>query len=290
MGELHMASWVADGEEFTVSDVVDGEDTRFEDFHWSPMNRVLVAHSLAKFGWSGQPIKKLYLGLPLRVFYDEHGEENRDLIDQKIANMRGAVAPTSGKFIAPVYEQIDVIAQGMAGFVDHMIDFRGRGLNQLPKTAAVIDVGGRTTDIAFIRDGGFVDMELSTTENIGVLDVHQVLAHGLSRKFNRAQKIEHYLLDEAVKTGLFPHRGQRVDVSDLVAAAIGEIETKLYRTIKRTLGNSDAVDLVLLIGGGAEVFSGIRQLIPHSVIAPAPGFANARGMWKFATWYRNDRG
>ncbi|HQT39604.1 MAG TPA: ParM/StbA family protein [Acidocella sp.] len=279
-----MTSWRADGEEFTVADAIDAEDTRFDGFHWSPMNRVLVAHALAASGWSGETIERLYLGLPLRHYYNAAAEKTA-FIGRKIANLQKAVEPVAGKLQAPFYKNIKVLPQSMAGYIDHFIDFAGNGRSSAKTTAAVIDIGGRTTDIAYIRESKNIDMKRSVTRNIGVLDVHALIDEGLRDRFARTDAAEKHLLDHALRNKTFFHRGVDKDVSDIVTAAVKKIEGDLARAVSSAVGQLDSIELVLLIGGGADVFLGLRDLIPHAEIPEDPAFANARGLWKYAAYY-----
>lgn len=284
LGNELVASWEADGEEFTVAANLDSEDTRFADFHWSPLNRILVAHSLASSGWSGRTIKRLYLGMPLRNYFNASGAQN-SLVNRKVANLFKSVTPTGGGLVAPIYENIKVLAQAMAGYVDRFVDFNGHGVGIVPESAAVIDVGGRTTDIAFIRKGVGIDMKQSVTEEIGVLDVHARLDELLQQRFERPNRAEHSVLDGALRNKVITFRGNKVDVSAQVDEAVKEIESKLHRVVSRVLGNADSIEHVLLIGGGAEVFTGLQGRIRHAEIAENPSFANARGLWKYAAYY-----
>lgn len=284
LGNEQVASWEADGEVFTVAENLDSEDTRFTDFHWSPLNRILVAHALASSGWSGKTIKHLYLGMPLRNYFNASGSKN-NLVQRKVDNLYKPVNPTGGSLKPPHYEKISVLAQAMAGYVDRFIDFNGQGVGTVPESAAVIDVGGRTTDIAFIRKGVGIDMKQSITEEIGVLDVHARLDELLQQRFERATKSEHSVLDGALRNKTITFRGNKVDVSDQVIEAVKEIESKLHRVVARILGDADNIEHVLLIGGGAEVFTGLKGRIRHAEVADNPSFANARGLWKYAAYY-----
>ena len=68
-----------EGRTFTVSSAIESENTQFDSFHTSELNRVLVNHALLKAGYSGQQIN-LMTGLPVSDYFlgNERDDEQID--------------------------------------------------------------------------------------------------------------------------------------------------------------------------------------------------------------------
>src|SRR3546814_7620552 len=69
-----------EGDQFTVSEDIEAEDTKFDGFHTSTMNRVLVTHALWTAGDGGQGIR-LITGLPVADFYFD-GDRDVEMIER----------------------------------------------------------------------------------------------------------------------------------------------------------------------------------------------------------------
>src|SRR3546814_18527576 len=74
-----------EGDQFTVSEDIEAEDTKFDGFHTSTMNRVLVNHALWAAGYGGQGVR-LITGLPVADFYFD-GDRDVEKIGTKNANL-----------------------------------------------------------------------------------------------------------------------------------------------------------------------------------------------------------
>ncbi|HBO9536414.1 TPA: hypothetical protein L5E97_005946, partial [Pseudomonas aeruginosa] len=55
-GDAGLGGYQTSGREYTVDPQIDGEDTRFDDFSTSEINRVLVHHTLHSLGLSGKRV------------------------------------------------------------------------------------------------------------------------------------------------------------------------------------------------------------------------------------------
>lgn len=68
--------WEADGQQFSVSEMITGDNTSTDDFHWSRMNRVLVNHYLCECGLADRDIDLLVVGLPMSQFFTPGGKRS----------------------------------------------------------------------------------------------------------------------------------------------------------------------------------------------------------------------
>jgi plasmid segregation protein ParM len=279
-GDGNIGSYLtAEGEEFTVSEEIEGENTQFDGFHTSAMNRVLVHHAIWAAGLGGGSVK-LVTGLPVADFF-AGGRRNEKKIAAKRENLLKSITSVSGETLA-ILEDVTVGCQALAAFVNHLLDDDLNERDVAADKVAVVDIGGRTTDIALIIDGKSFDPRRSGTENMGVLDVYTALAELIKARHGIKDEYPLAVIDKAVRTGSIKLWGKPVDVSDLVNQAIGEQQAKIGREIERRLGGAADLDAVLFVGGGSALFTDIAKMFPNGEQVDDPEFANAKGLYKYA--------
>lgn len=281
-GDGAVATYETDGgaTRMTVSDEVAGQSTQFDGFHTSPMDRILIAHALSAAGYDNKSID-LWTGLPLSDFFMQDSK-NEALIEKKKANLRIPVTSiVPGASPCPKYNSISVGCQALAAFLDYGIDddFNDRdvGIDKV----GVVDIGGRTTDIAVILGGKRCDYSRSGTENIGVLDVHRNLANLVRQKFSTTDEYPADVLDKAVRSKTIKLWGKPHDISDILIRAQSESSAKLANLTQKMLGGASDLDAVLFVGGGASLFTEASERFPNAVLVENPEFANARGLYKY---------
>lgn len=272
-----------EGDIYTVSEDVEGESTRFDGFHTSTLNRVLVNHALMKTGYSGKSVT-LMTGLPVADFFLEEMKDE-DQIAKKRDNLLKEVVPTSSYNIMAKVEEVDVGCQAVAAWFDWVLNDELEEIHDPDGSVAVVDIGGRTTDIAVVVSGRDIDHAHSGTENVGVLDVYETLAKGLRQRFRLRERFPINHLDQAVRTGRIELWGEESDIRDLVRDAKMEAEGKLAREIQRKIGMAATLKAVLFVGGGANLFNAISKHFRNGHIIEDPEFANARGLYKYSKYH-----
>ena len=272
-----------EGDEFTVSDEIVTESTVFDGFHESTMNRVITRHGLALAGYGGSHVD-LTVGLPVADYFEPDGNRNKGKISRKIANMLKGVERISPGAPLAVIDSVDIGCQAFAALFDYALDddLKPRAGIDIRGKIAVVDIGGRTTDIAVVMGGSQIDHVASGTKNLGVLDVYKLLESAIQKKFGTRDSIPYKDLDATVRTGVIHLWGQENDVKDLVVGAVREIENQVGREIERRLGSAAMMNAVVFVGGGAALFNGVAHKLRNGVMLDDPEFANARGLWKFA--------
>jgi plasmid segregation protein ParM len=277
-----------EGEEFTVSEDIESESTQFDGFHTSPMNRVLVHHALAAAGYGGKRVT-LWTGLPISDFFSR-GRKDDAKIAAKRNNLMKTISHESGG--DPLTELVDVRVgcQALASFYDYALDDHCQERNVSVDKVAVVDIGGRTTDVALVLDGQSLDPRRSGTENIGVLDVYSTLSELLRTEFKTRDDYPLAMLDVAVRTGSVKLWGKPQDVKHLVEKAVQEQQGKIARDLERRLGSGSDLDTVLFVGGGSALFHGLANVFPNAEVAEDSEFANARGLFKYALYVSKHEG
>ncbi|GJD87866.1 Plasmid segregation protein ParM [Methylobacterium hispanicum] len=269
-----------EGNRYTVSDEIEAEDPRFTDFHLSPINRVLVNHALSTAGFGGVQVD-IVTGLPVKEFFkDQRKDEER--IQRKRENLqRGAFSRSAG-VEAPVLADIQVGCQAIAAYVDWALDDELKTRNDTGKTIAIVDIGGRTTDVAVVVGGRSIDHGRSGTADVGVLDVYKGVLDRVKARFELDDdSLPLSLMNEAVRTGSMQLFGRPNDVAEIVSDVVGQVQERALREIQRRLGRAATLQAVVFVGGGSALFKDIASAYPNGVMAEDPEFANARGLYKY---------
>ncbi len=269
---------------FTVSEEIESENTQFDGFHTSAMNRVLVDHALvtAQDGiYAGHDIE-LITGLPVADYFSQ-GFRNEEKIAQKTSNLMKPVQILSGGQ-SPQIVKVSVGCQAVAAWFDYAMDDNLEIRNDIDGEIAIIDIGGRTTDIATVIGGHSVDHARSSTANIGVLNVYTDVTRSISAKFELRDDLKLKMIDQAVRTGRVKIWNEIHDVSDMVQKVIDEYQNKIAREVERRINSGATMNAVVFVGGGSALFSNIAKEFRNGVIIEDPEFSNARGLYKFAKY------
>lgn len=266
-----------DGKEvtYTVGHFHDAVETRFPDFPVSPIVRVLVNHGLQMAGLGGSDVV-VATGLPPGDAYLPSGERNKDLIERKKENLLVPVRMRDGGEM-PHIVRGEVYVQGIGALIDHLSSSRR---SKLSAPVGVVDVGGRTVDVAVILpdgEGMSVDMRRSGSENIGVIDAMDALSNLVRSHFRLDEKIPLGILEKSLDSGSITLFGQKRDIQNLVRDAKNEIMERLRPFITAKLGRGQDLEMILFTGGGAMVLPTLLSSYSHAVRGESPQFANARG-------------
>jgi plasmid segregation protein ParM len=266
-----------DGMSFTVGDFADSESAKFDDYPFSPMNRVLVHHALRLAGLGGRKVI-LATGLPLSTFYNA-GKANDAVIARKLGAFSTPVQAMDGSTTAEIGEH-RVFPEGLAAWVDYAIADNGTlRAELLQQTVGVIDIGGRTTDVAVVLPGRRIDHARTGSAEIGVLNVIEEVGFELQRELGVG--VPAHLVGHALRSRTVSVWGKKRDIGTLIDAATARILERVLREVNARLGSGVDLDRILLVGGGAHVFKGAASRYPNIDIPASPEFANARGFAKY---------
>lgn len=266
-----------EGTRFTVGDFRDSETARFDDYPFSSMNRVIIAHALRVAGLGGQTLD-VATGLPLSVYY-RGGKPDDRAIAAKKASIAKPVRALDGSPTFTVGGN-QVFPEGLAAFIDYAVDnFGNLRVDLQAETVGIIDIGGRTTDMAVVVPPGSVDHARSGSENIGVLDLVEALGMSLAKELGTTIPV--HAIDKALRTRSISAWGKKLDIGDMIDDCAKNVLERIMREINRRLGSAVDIDRILLVGGGAKVFGSVAGQYPHIVIPEDPEFANARGFAKY---------
>lgn len=186
----------------------------------------------------------------------------------------------NGKPFTLTIDAVAVVMEGAGALAVH-------GRSQ-PVPQAVIDIGGRTTDL-FFAQGMQPVLTRCAGLPVGVDKVSDLLQQQFGEQYGRdlhPAEARAALQSYATGTAAPPVYvgGQAVEVGALVPPLVQTVGQEIARFVSQTWRSSEqgavASDAaqVLLIGGGAHYFAPVLQtLIPHLKVVPQPEQANAAG-------------
>lgn len=268
-----------EGTRFAVGPHVAAGDTRFDEFPYHPANLAIAMDALRRVVEPGTPVHVI-AGVPLNRLYSD-GVANDSISERKTYAWSRAVRPLQGSAL-PRIARVSVISEAVAAWFDHVIDESFIVRNDLANDfMAVVDIGGRTTDIAVLEHRR-INFELSGTMDSGVLGIRRRIGDVVASK-HPSLKIPRALLDEAMATGKLSLGASEIDVSDHVLDGRRSLALEIEDFLQSRFGSQmPLMKRVLFVGGGAKALqSDLSELFPSAVFAKNPQMANARGMLKF---------
>jgi plasmid segregation protein ParM len=269
-----------DGDAWTVGkDVTEPESIRGEKYAYSELN----THSLIAAGFTGKNLR-IATGLPFDHYY-RNGEVNQELINKVKESLKTPVLPKGG-FLPANLTGHELYPESTAAFVDYAVDDQtGEMKSEIETGLAVVDIGGNTTDITYINSDNMINVQRSGSKKLGVLNVRDRLRRLIQEDF-KVDEIRDAQLDRALRTGDCKIFGKDQAVQKQIDAAKRESVKKLMNYVEEMVGDAADLDMVLFVGGGAEVLGDVIKEYPHARVPDRPQFSNARGMLKYMTFVR----
>ncbi|UUA75136.1 ParM/StbA family protein [Cellvibrio sp. QJXJ] len=267
---------------YTIRDTMDHEDTRSDDFPKKPLNRFLVHAALSKIGITGGQDVAVVTGLPLTTYMPVLGEVNQRLIDAKRENIMTPVTVGVGNTPSANIVFHGVFPEAIAGLADYLIgnDGKFREGMSFDVVRMVLDIGGRTTDMAIILPGN--DIAKIHTINFGVSNMRDTLRRMIESKLDMA--LDSISLDEALMTKQATLFGKLEDFTKEWNTAISSVLKEIFNAAGDIRKLYPSLREMVCFGGGAALCeSMIREQYPEVKMVENPDGANARGYLKFAS-------
>jgi plasmid segregation protein ParM len=279
----------SDGAIFTIQDGANAEDTRFDDWPNSALNRILCRYAAMEMGMKegGQ----LITGLPMSVYFKEDGEVNRNAVKARVASLKRPVVQhlpdgVTRQLAAP--ERIKILPQGLAAIFDYiLLNPEAEGIDMV----GVVDIGSRTTDVAVYilsnHEDSMIEMSRSGGFRRGVSDLVDAMALELQKSLRLAAQPPLASASQALRTGKFKVAGKLHNVESqrlhVLRTILPSILAEAESILSAGSGAAGLMDLdrILLVGGGAYLAQSIGiALWEQGKIPDQPEFANVRGMAK----------
>ena len=288
MSGVSGVTYLCDGEEWSIcASGFGAEDTRFNDYPFSTLNAVLSWHALVECGFEGQPLQ-VSSGLPINQFYNGVSGPIEDNILKKHNHYQMTVSRLTNcgfKEIELDIESIMVCPESVAAWADVCLDDDGQPRFEVINPVGLVDIGGRTTDIAVITGGLQFEVvpEYTGTINIGYLDIYQRLNEFISNRFDYHHHIDISVMEQAVRSGQITlFNNQPIDISEQIADAKKDVTRRIMREVGRRFSKVNQLAGVCYSGGGAEDMRSDLMKENNMIIPDRAAFANARGYRKIA--------
>lgn len=239
------------------------------DYHSGPSYKALFRAGLLLSGMAH--IDTLVTGLPVSQYLDD---ARRNAVERL---MSGTIAITHDRHVT--IDKVRVIPQPIGGLLDHV----SQDSSDLEDARIlVIDPGFFSVDWVMVSHKTLQRNSSGTSQNASSVVLEE--ACKLIAK-DLGSEVSAETLENAIRNGK-PSvlvGGQRVQLASYLANASRTVGQVIANTIQKALRTErQTVDLVVLVGGGAEFFRvAIQETFPQlSVVTPSePVFSNARGFW-----------
>ncbi|MCM1964135.1 ParM/StbA family protein (plasmid) [Acinetobacter pittii] len=290
------------GNKYTVDEFCSEHiDTRTEDYPVSEANIALVYQALDKAFGKDYRDFKIATGLPLNRFYGgQDGTKNVDLIKNKTNNLMINLRDKSVFNLYEASNNLDpisiskhiVLSEAQCAYFDALMTDKGKKTDLYDDLfeggCAVIDIGGRTTDIAVINpQGGTMQTSRCGTLDVGIITLKSILNQNIKAKLKMSSDISDWRLNKALDSGTLSIGKESHDVSDLISQAKDKVIEQIINKVKVHVRDGKDLGAVLLVGGGSITLGEqlINKLEYNNIqIVKDPEFANARGMYKCAAF------
>jgi plasmid segregation protein ParM len=211
---------------------------------------------------------RVVAGLPINQYKSKEKEQLEQMIkDNKMLNFK-----LNGVERHIIIENSSVTAEGIATYYSLPIELRNELRN---KDIIILDIGGRTSDIALLKAGKKRRVSESVSLEVGMINIYKDLINEVNSKYTLGLDIED--AENILKHGL------EVDGEQQDAEFIKEILINNIKKVFKELNVSYPVRTspILVTGGGGQAFfKSIKRRYPTSIMAPNHMFSNAIGYKK----------
>ena len=215
--------------------------------------------------------------------YYQGSQRNEPLIAEKRGNllMNDVLQMDDDRPAVPTIAEHFVEAEGLGAWYDRVLQRGADDLlvadgDALEKRIGVVDIGGKTTDIALIANWR-VQTERSGSVPIGLLNVYRHVGEAVARERGGEPPSARDCREIVWKGSVLEH-GKLVDRRELRDKILQDLIRQIKIEVDGLFAEGRDIDEVLFVGGGAAVFEDhVTKWFPNGMVADQPGFANARG-------------
>lgn len=197
-------------------------------------------------------------GLPVNQYKDNHKSLEELIHKNKIKTIK-----LNGIERTLVIDNFKVYPEGIGAYYN---------LN-LNEDLILIDIGGRTTDIAYIADNKH---QKSSTVAVGTLNIYKSIADIINSKYSLDLSLKD--IDRIIDRGTLNIDGEKINLSFITS-----ILKNNFMKIKEDLDFKfpARTEKIVLVGGGAKLFiKAFMNRYSNCIIANDPIYSNAKGFKK----------
>lgn len=204
--------------------------------------------------------QQVVCGLPINQY-----KSNKDALEEIVLSKRVREITLNDEYRKIIITDFKVYPEGVGAYYS---------LNTT-EDVIIVDIGGRTTDIAYIVDK---KLKASSTVAVGTINIYK----DISDKLNSLYTLDLDMLaaERILNKGYFEIDGNRTDLS-----FITDVLKKNFSKINDDLIMKFPVrtEKIILVGGGYKLFErAFRNRYKNSYVADNPIYANSIGFRKVA--------
>jgi plasmid segregation protein ParM len=204
--------------------------------------------------------QQLVCGLPINQY-----KSNKEILKEQILSNRVKEIKLNGENRKIIIDSFEVYPEGVGAYYSLNIE----------DDAIVVDIGGRTTDIAYIVNK---KLKASSTVATGTLNIYKDIADKLNATYSLDLDIA--FAEKILNKGYLEIDSSRVDlgfVTDILKRNFSKINDDLC--MKFPVRS----EKVIIVGGGYKIFEkAFKKRYENSYVADNPIYANSIGFRKVA--------
>ena len=207
---------------------------------------------------SEDDFNSIVCGLPINQYKDNHKALEELIEINKVKELK-----INGKERTIVIENFKAYPEGIGSYYN---------LN-LNEDVILIDIGGRTTDIAYISDNKH---QKSSTVAVGTLNIYKSIADTINSKYSLDLSLKD--IDRIIDRGILTIDGEKINLSFITSI----LKTNFMK-IKEDLDFKFNVrtEKIVLVGGGSKLFGkAFINRYSNCSIVEDPIYSNAKGFKK----------
>lgn len=212
----------------------------------------------------------LALGLPIKQ-YTQFKQVVIDKLQDKEFNVK--FGDTSRRIYI---NSVKVFPEGVTGYLYFGKDIQDRVGS---RDVVIVDIGGKTTDIALIKENRATK---PYSIDIGTINIYDAISKSMEKdeRFQGEVTIGRDKVQDYINKGFY-FKGEKQDISSNIEAS-RELFKKIYNELK--LNYPISTEAVIVMGGGAKLLGNVfKQNIPGIIVMDdiqTHVFANANGYRK----------
>ena len=249
-----------DGKRYAAGEVRHPEETRYDDYPYSAGNLAITIHALRLHGAKGG--LRVVCGMPMSRYYDAEGQPREDVVNRKRkAWMKDVTGYGANGHVLTDEEMprivgVSVTSEAVTAWFDQVVDDQGNVLeSRLQEQIAVVDIGGRTTDVAVVQNAEVL-MANSGTTDYGVLDVYSAINRRIQSDLGLTRPVPRQRIVEGLEMGVVRVGAREVDIRAVLAEERRLLVERIHVFVTSMLGSEAAlIDRVVFVGGGAMMLS-----------------------------------
>jgi plasmid segregation protein ParM len=212
-----------------------------------------------------EQVVRVVAGLPI----GQYKSKEKERLEQMLLDNRMLKFKLNGVERNIIIENSSVTAEGIATYYSLPVELRNELKN---KDIILLDIGGRTSDIALLKAGKKRTIGESTSLEVGMINIYKDVINDVNSKFTLGLNMEY--AETILKHGLEVD-GEKQDTEFIKGILMNNIN-KVFKELN--VSYPVRTSPILVTGGGGEAFfKAIKRRYPTSKMVDNHMFSNAIG-------------